>query len=419
MNVSEFTGLRYGLFVHFGLYSLLGRGEWVMNREQIPPAEMEQLARDFSPERFDADALCRLAVEGGMKYIVFTTMHHEGFRMYPTRLSTFNAAQVCGRDLVREVADAARRNGLKLGLYHSLNNWHDQPDGAAALENPAARRVFIDNTFARLRELVTKFDPVDILWYDGWWPFDAEGWEARRMNEAMRAIQPRLLFNGRNGLPGDFGTPEQHLTAPSPWRPWEACVTLNAHWGYHAGDTDWKQPREIIDMLLGCASERGNLLLNIGPRGDGSVPEESARIIRQVGRWLGEEGGCEAVTACDPFRFSSGRPGPGDRGDWDPHGRMTVSGNALFYTLKYWPGAKLTLAGFRGKVLRASACAGSVPVGFAQEGEVLNLALPEVLRGKLAPVIKLECDGPVSVYRTGGMRPPACPHPRYDPAPPR
>ncbi|MBQ9337686.1 MAG: alpha-L-fucosidase [Lentisphaeria bacterium] len=417
MKKEEFSGLQYGMFVHFGIYSMIGRGEWVMNRERIAPAEMEKIAAKFRPDAFDAEKLCRLAVEGGMKYIVFTTMHHDGFRMYDSELSPFNAMRYCGRDFVREVVETARRNGLKIGLYHSLNNWHDRPDAVDALEDPASYRQFIDNTFARLRELVTRFDPIDVLWYDGWWPFNSEGWQAKRMNAEMRAIQPHLLFNGRNGLPGDFGTPEQHLTAPSPWRPWEACVTLNSHWGFHAGDQNWKRPLEVINMLLTCGAGHGNLLLNIGPDGDGAVPADSAKIVCTVGQWL-REGGREAITDCDPFKFSPTLPKPTDRGDWDPQGKMTVSGRNLFYVLEYWPGNKLTLTGFRGKVLKASACAGTVPLEFTQNGEKLCVSLPEDLREKTAPVIKLECDAPPSIYRTGGMRDPRCEHPRYDPIQP-
>ena len=416
MTVNDFSQLQYGMFVHFGLYSQMARGEWVMNREQIPPAAMEKMAETFRPDHFDAEELCRLAVDGGMKYIVFTTMHHEGFRMYDTALSPFNSMRCCGRDFVREIVEAARRNGLKIGLYHSLNNWHDQPDAVDALENPAAYEKFIENTLARLRELVTRFRPIDILWYDGWWPFNSEGWQAKRMNQEMRQLQPELLFNGRNGLPGDFGTPEQHLTAPSPWRPWEACVTLNSHWGFHAGDSNWKNPLEIIDMLLTCGSGHGNLLLNIGPRGDGSIPEESIRIVRTVGQWL-REGGREAITACEPFKFSPTVPDKKDRGDWDPQGRMTVSDRNLFFTLKYWPGDALTLCGFRGRVLKATAC-GSIPLTFSQQEERLRISLPESLKDKTAPVLKLECDTPPAIYRTGGMRNPACEHPRYDPIQP-
>ncbi len=417
MKAEEFMELQYGMFIHFGLYSKMARGEWAMNRERIAPAEMEKFARTFRPDHFDADELCQLAVDGGMRYLLFTTMHHDGFRMYDTPLSEFNSMKYCGRDFVKEIVDSARKHGLKVALYHSLNNWYDQPDAVQALEDPKAYQVFIENTFARLKELVTVFNPVDVIWYDGWWPFNAEGWQAERMNAELRAIQPELLFNGRNCLPGDFGTPEQHLTAPSPWRPWEACVTLNNHWGYHAGDQDWKRPVEIINMLLTTGAGHGNLLLNIGPRGDGTIPEESVRIIRTVGQWL-RDGGREAITNCDPFKFSPTQPKAGDRGDWDPQGRMTVSGNNLFYVLEYWPGDTLAIAGFQGRVLKATACAGTVDLGFSQDGEILRVGLPESLRSKTAPVIKLECDRPAAVLRTGGMRNTEAPHPRYDPVQP-
>ena len=417
MKPEEFTELQYGMFIHFGLYSKLARGEWAMNRERIAPSEMEKFARTFRPDHFNADELCQLAADGGMRYLVFTTMHHDGFRMYDSALTEFNSMKYCGRNFVQEIVDSARKHGLKIALYHSLNNWHDQPDAVRALEDPKAYQTFIENTFARLKELVTLFNPVDVVWYDGWWPFNSEGWQATRMNAELRAIQPGLLFNGRNGLPGDFGTPEQHLTAPSPWRPWEACVTLNNHWGFHAADQIWKRPVEVINMLLTTGAGHGNLLLNIGPRGDGTIPDESVRIVRTVGQWL-REGGREAITDCDPFKFSPTMPQPGDRGDWDPQGRMTVSGNNLFYILEYWPGDTLTVAGFQGRVLKATACAGAVSLGFSQDGEILRVSLPESLRGKTAPVIKLECDRPAAVLRTGGMRNTEAPHPRYDPVQP-
>lgn len=416
MTPEEFSNLRYGLFVHFGLYSLLARGEWVMNREQISPGEMKKYAESFNPVFFDADEICRLAVDGGMKYIVFTTMHHEGFRMYPSQLSKFNSQNFCGRDFTGEIVSAARKHGLKIGLYHSLNNWYDQPDAVAALENKKAYDSFISNTFARLRELVSCYAPIDILWYDGWWPFNAEEWQAKKMNEEMRKIQSDLLFNGRNCLPGDFGTPEQHLTAPSPWRPWEACVTLNDHWGFHRGDQEWKSPLNVIDMLLSCASGRGNLLLNIGPRGDGSVPERSAEILRTVGEWL-RNGGKEAITNCEPMPFSPCQVQPEDRGDWDAQGRFTASENNLFLTMKYFPGPTYTLSGLKAQVKSVIAC-GKIPLKFEQKNDKITVQLPDILQSKTAPVLKFICDRPPAVYRTGGLRVPEVPHPRYDPIQP-
>ena len=415
MTPVEFSELRYGMFVHFGVFSQLARGEWVMNREQISPAELELLAKDFHPERFNADELCRLAVDGGMKYIVFTTMHHEGFRMYSSELSDFNSWNYCGRDFVREIVDSARKHGLKIGLYHSLNNWHDAPDAVDALEDQEKYDIFIKKTFARLKELAERYKPFDIVWYDGWWPFNADGWQGEKMNAMLRKIHSDFIFNGRNCLPGDFGTPEQHLTPPSPWRPWEACVTLNEHWGYYEGDNRWKSPEDVIDMLLTCGSKRGNLLLNIGPRGDGSIPERSSAIVRAVGQWL-REGGWEAINAFDELTLSPAIPTPGERGDWDPHGRFTASGNDLYYVLMY-PRKTLTIAGFIGKVQRITAY-GIGELRFVQNGSKLKIDLPDELQGRLAPVLKMECDSPAGVYRTGGLRIANVEHPRYDPVPP-
>ena len=415
MTPVEFSELRYGMFVHFGVFSQLARGEWVMNREQISPAELELLAKDFHPERFNADELCRLAVDGGMKYIVFTTMHHEGFRMYSSELSDFNSWNYCGRDFVREIVDSARKHGLKIGLYHSLNNWHDAPDAVDALEDQEKYDIFIKKTFARLKELAERYKPFDIVWYDGWWPFNADGWQGEKMNAMLRKIHSDFIFNGRNCLPGDFGTPEQHLTPPSPWRPWEACVTLNEHWGYYEGDNRWKSPEDVIDMLLTCGSKRGNLLLNIGPRGDGSIPEKSSAIVRAVGQWL-REGGWEAINAFDELTLSPAIPTPGERGDWDPHGRFTASGNDLYYVLMY-PRKTLTIAGFIGKVQRITAY-GIGELRFVQNGSKLKIDLPDELQGRLAPVLKMECDSPAGVYRTGGLRIANVEHPRYDPVPP-
>ncbi len=416
MTPGEFSRLRYGMFIHYGLYSMLERGEWVMNREKISPSEMESISKTFNPNRFDAGALCDLAVAGGMRYLVFTTMHHDGFRLFETDLTPYNSHNRCGRNLTAEIVAAARDRGLKIGLYHSLNNWFDQPDGVAALENPKDYERFIANTFTRLEELVKLFNPIDILWYDGWWPFHNDGWQAERMNEQMRAIQPQLLINGRNGLPGDFGTPEGHITAPVPWRPWEACMTLNDHWGYHRSDANWKSPVEVVKMLLKCGSERGNLLLNIGPRGDGSVPEASASIIRKVGQWLAA-GGAEAIADADPMPFGYAERKPGERGDWDNSGKFTVSGNTLFMTLLFNPGRTLTLTGLEMNV-NAIDVMGYGPLSFSQHEDKLDVELPESLEQRFCPVLRFACDRPPSLYRTGGMRIPKVKHSRYDPVAP-
>jgi alpha-L-fucosidase len=170
-------------------------------------------------------------------------------------------------------------------------------------------------------------------------------------------------------------------------------------------------------MLLSCGSERGNLLLNIGPRGDGSIPERSAEILRQVGQWL-REGGREAITNCEKMPFSPTLPQPEDRGDWDSQGRFTASGNNLFFTMHYLPGKKFTFTGLQCKVISVTACGGAMALDFTQTGEKISVELPEILTAKLSPVLKFECDRAPVIYRTGGMRRPECKHPRYDPVAP-
>ncbi|MBR2510529.1 MAG: alpha-L-fucosidase [Lentisphaeria bacterium] len=414
MTIEEFTKLKYGMFVHFGLFSKLARGEWVMNREQLSVDEMKELAKTFNPVKFNANEICQLAVASGMKYIVFTTMHHDGFRLFDTKLSTHNSMQSCGRDLVAEMIDACRKHNLKIGLYHSLNNWFDQPDAVAALENPADYEKFIDATFARLKELVEKYKPFDIMWYDGWWPFDPAGWQAERMNAELRAIHPGLIFNGRNGLPGDFGTPEQHLNAPVPYRPWEACVTLNNSWGYVEGDDSWKHPLEVSNMLKTCVQNGGNLLLNVGPRGDGSIPEETIEIMQKVGSWL-KNGGEEALTDCEPMPLTPTIASPKDRGDWDTQADFSCSGNNLFIIMKYHP-AFYTLTGLKGNVRKITCMGQNIP--FTQNGGKLSFTIPEDIRVTFRPTFKVECDAPPAIYRCGGLRVPNVEHPRYDPGEP-
>ncbi len=412
-----FADARYGMFVHYGLYSLLQRGEWVWNREEIPRDEYVALAGRFRAEKFDADALCRLAVDGGMRYLVFTTMHHDGFRLYPTELSDFHIGNsaAAGRDLVGEMVDAARRHGLRIGLYHSLNNWHDLPDAVDALEDAAAREVFLAATHARIRELLTRYPGVDILWYDGWWPFNAEGWRAEEMNDLARSLQPGILCNGRNGLPGDFATPEQHLAAPQPWRPWEACVTLNESWGFHIGDHEWKSPSQVLDMLSRCAQSRGNLLLNIGPGPDGVVPQASREILGKVGAWLRANG----RAAYDTSLFTFDLRERGDhRSDWNYYGPLTSSGNSLFWWLRRVPGPEAVLGGVLDPVCEVKLLETGASLPFVQRGTRLEIrGVPPAGIDGLWPVLEIVCDRPPTLYQSGGLRVPSVEHPHYDPCP--
>src|SRR5712692_7976494 len=256
---------RFGMFIHWGLYSVLGRHEWVMENEGIPVAEYEPLAKRFKPKPNAARDWAKLARAAGQKYMVMTTKHHEGFCHFNTATTNYcSPKQAAGRDLVKEYVEAARAEGLRVGFYYSLMDWH-HPDGARCAIDEDARARFVDYTFGLIRDLMSNYGKVDVLWYDVSWPLDAAGWQSERMNKMVFELQPAIIVNNRNKLPGDFSTPEQRIVADKD-RPWEACMTLNDSWGYQAADDNWKTPRQVIRNLISCAREGGNYLLNIGPR---------------------------------------------------------------------------------------------------------------------------------------------------------
>lgn len=284
---------RFGMFVHYGLYSQVGRNEWVMTLENIPIPEYEKLAESFAPKPGAPREWAALAKEAGMKYMVMTTRHHEGFSLWDSKANPYNSVNYGPkRDIVREFVDACREFDLRIGFYSSLMDWH-HPDGWRCAFDTEARRRF--NRYIRdlNTELLTQYGTIDILWYDVPLPMESwEGWDSLERNQHMRSLQPDIIINDRSRLDEDFGTPEEHITAAD--RDWEACMTFNGiSWGY----VDSEQAKayaynaqRIIRMLNTCASGGGNLLLNIGPTPDGSVPEDAREPLQTVGRWLAENG---------------------------------------------------------------------------------------------------------------------------------
>lgn len=416
-NLKSFVGARLGLFIHFGLYSILGRGEWVINREQLSLDEYRKLADQFDPTEFDADALVGLAAEAGCRYVCFTTMHHEGFALYDSDVVEFNSVKTCGRDFAAEIVAACRKHGLRVHLYHTLNQWMHHPEGVAALESKADYERFITFVFDRLRELATKYSPVECIWYDGWWPFDANGWRAEEMNRMLREIQPHILLNERNCGNADFATPEQHLATPYPWRPWEACITHNGSWGYHRGDNRFKPLWHVIDMITQAATGGGNVLLNVGPDGKGRIPDESTTMLRELGQWMRTHG--EAIYDSEPFIFAN-HQADDLRGDWATHGRYTVRGNTLYYHLFAWPGQSVAIGGVKvGQAQRARLLGSDTPLQTTQNNGRLEITgLPDAPPHSVGGVVAIEFDQPPTLYLCGGMRTPNVDHPRYDPCEP-
>ena len=382
---------RFGMFIHWGLYSVVGRHEWVMEDEAIPVAEYQQLARQFKPKPNAARDWARLARRAGQKYMVMTTKHHEGFCNFSTRLTDYCAPkQGPGRDLVAEYVEAARAEGLRVGFYYSLMDWH-HPDGARCATDEAARRRFVDYIHGQIRELLTNYGKIDVLWYDVAWPLDAAGWESEKMNKMVFELQPDIIVNNRNQLPGDFSTPEQEISAAKSGRAWESCMTMNDSWGYQAADDAWKTPKQIVRNLGLCARDGGNYLLNIGPRGDGSIPSESVRILTAVGHWMDRNG--RTIYESEPCRVHASE-----------FAGFTRKGNTLYMHVHFWPGETVALGGLTNKVLSAKLLASGTPVKFTQEEfRVRFTGLPKTAPDDPVTVLAIECDSE-PVQDTGAIR---------------
>lgn len=370
---------KFGMFIHWGLYSVIGRHEWAMEAEAIPVAEYERLVRQFTPKPNAARDWARLARRAGMKYMVMTTKHHEGFCLFNTGYTDYCAPkQACGRDLVAEYVEAARAEGLRVGFYYSLMDWH-HPDGARCAQDAAARKRFVEYIHGQVRELCTNYGALDILWYDVAWPLDADGWESAKMNRMVRALQPDILINNRSLLPEDFSTPEQRIHAESTGRAWEACMTMNESWGYHKADDAWKSPKQIIRNLVTCARDGGNYLLNIGPRPDGSIPQPSVRILNAVGAWMDRNG--ETIYGAERCSVASSL-----------FANFTRKGNVLYVHVHFWPGASWSIGGLKSQVKSATLLCTGQPVAFEQAPfRVRFTGLPEKAPDDPVSVLALEC----------------------------
>ena len=371
---------RFGMFIHWGLYSVLGRHEWVMENEGIPVAEYEQLAQLFQPKPNAARDWARLARAAGQKYMVMTTKHHEGFCNFDTKLTDYCAPkQGPGRDLVREFVDAARAEGLRVGFYYSLMDWH-HPDGARCATDESARKRFVAYTHGLIRELMTNYGKIDILWYDVDWPLTPAQWESEQMNRMVFELQPDIIVNNRNGVPGDFSTPEQEITAEKSGRAWETCMTLNDSWGYQRADDNWKTSRQVVRNLIDCVRDGGNYLLNIGPRPDGSIPEESVRTLTEVGQWLRRNG--ESVyqsDLCQPRQST--------------YAGFTRKGNTLYMHVYFWPGDYVAIAGLQSRVKSSRFLATGQKIDFQQDRfRVRFTGLPAAAPDIPVTTIAIECE---------------------------
>ncbi len=326
-----FQDARFGMFIHWGLYSLIGKHEWVMHTDAIPPAEYEKLAPQFNPTRFDAERWVRIAADAGQKYMIITSRHHDGFSMYDTALSDYKITKTpFERDPIAELAEACTRHGIKLGFYVSLLDWH-HPAYRFRHESGLAWEDYLGFLHGQVRELCTNYGELACLWFDGHWPNSAiddsnryflpgGSFEYEKLYDMIHTLQPdAVIENNRHAepLPGeDLQGFEQDLPGENSTGfnattvyglPIQVCMTINDHWGYSRNDRNTKSVRRLVHLLARSASVGGNLLLNVGPTPEGEIPALHAERLQDVGRWLAHSGASVYGTragAIPPTRIS-------------------------------------------------------------------------------------------------------------------
>lgn len=356
---------RFGLFIHWGIYSVPARGEWVKNQERVRDRDYEIYFTHFEPDLYDPSAWAREAANAGMRYFVVTTKHHDGFCLWDSRLTDYKAPNTpAGRDLLRPMVDAFRSEGLKVGFYYSLLDWHHpefpvdgfhpQRDDEDFKRRNAHRDIskYRPYLHGQVRELLTQYGKVDYLFFDFsygptqhpeiWGGKAREDWGAEELLKLARELQPDIVVNDRLDLPGDVTTPEQYQPAsPMPLTGtqsmWEANQTLNGSWGYDRDNCNWKTPEMLVKMLVDGVSKDGNFLLNVGPTARGEFDDHAVEILRTIGSWIRRHG--DAVYGCGPASFAP----PADC-------RYTAKGDRLFLHVFSWPFGHIHLSGLGGRV---------------------------------------------------------------------
>jgi len=367
------------MFIHWGVYSLLGRGEWVMYSSRIPKDEYAKLADKFNPKNFDADAWAGLAAEAGMKYMVLTTRHHDGFCLFDSKVSDYTSVKTAAkRDFVAEYVKACRKAGLKVGFYYSLLDWRF-PGYWERAKHVESSKAMAKQYRDQVKELLTNYGKIDVLWYDGGWIVNEveqyglkdwtelhKFWGSKKVNAMARKLQPGIIINNRSGIEEDIDTPEQHVKASKAGRGWETCMTIGDGWGYVRNNPNCKSTLVLLRHLINAAAGGGNYLLNVGPTPDGRIRREEAVPLRKMGEWLCVNG--EAI-------YGSQRCGLGgaEMGTW------TRKGNIGYFHVSRWQGEELPvpLVATRARSAVLLATGQKVKVRHESNGRLVFSGLPK------------------------------------------
>jgi alpha-L-fucosidase len=393
---------RFGMFIHWGLYSVPagrwngkevdGAGEWLMHDARVPLVDYQKLAEKFNPVNFDAEKWVQLAQASGMKYMVITAKHHEGFAMFHSLVDGFNIfdATPFKRDPLAELAAACQKHGMKLGFYYSQSQDWNHPGGDAVGGHwDPKQNGSMDDYIARvavpqMRELLTRYGPVSVLWWDT--PDNITRDQALQFLPVLK-LQPEIITNDRLGVgQGDTATPEQRIPATGINRDWETCMTINDTWGYKKDDTDFKSTETLLHNLIDIASKGGNYLLNVGPTSLGEIPPPEAERLKQIGQWMAVNGQAIYGTSHSPFAHYS----------FD--GRCTVKGNRLFVHVFKWPAEGVRITGLQTELQSAKFLDGgasaSVPASTDTDGVSVLTIKPPAHPDPIATVVELDLAGP-------------------------
>lgn len=399
-RLSWFRQARFGMMIHWGLYSILGRGTWMTLADALTPDEMRNLASRFTPREFDPRHWAEVARAAGARYVVLTTRHHDGFCLFDSDVSDFTTTKTAaGRDFVAEYVEAVRVAGLKVGLYYSLLDWrypgYFDPD-----QHPESARAAVQQVHDQVRELLTKYGKIDLMWFDGAWPASldfsdetmsrqASFWRSRELLDMIWDLQPHCVVNNRSGLPGDYDTPEQTLPVFAGDRHWEICQTIG-DWDQSWSDQRYtpdpvrKTADQLILQLAIVMKNNGNMLLNVAPDCEGRIPEAEERVMREIGMWVSENAEAFYDTARPDMWGSS-------MGDW------VFRRSTGYFVFRSWPGVSHSIHRLGGVTPR-SACmlAGGRPVDFrwdAEAGTLHLLNLPERPPNRAVSIVKVEFEG--------------------------